>query len=644
MKTKWLLMMLMVVGLMAGAAQANMLANPDFEEGTFDGDPGTYPPDWLFSWPDTTSAYTWLSGTGAHSGTKYMRIQPWYQSPSYNPYMYQPVTGVIEGKNYEFSVWAKNEVEDDTNEGQFYLDWSSAGGWMSSTGVFIDVTSTEWTKLDFGTFTAPGGAVAATFWFGVNGYNPSATNVDDAGMFDTLHVRYPSPYIGETVTIGDVDLSWTNADPNYEGHSVYVDVWFGTEPNVTDPGYDMTKKVTAGENMTTVQVSAPTEGTYYWRVNSYRYGPGLINEPNAIEGPLWSFNTVDDAPPSSVDAGVNMITWSGEPVSLDATIVDDGVSALTYLWTAVPADGVVITEDGINPDNTATKEAKVTIDKSGNITAIVTNPGFESPKLNDGGSVATGAVPGWKEGWYNLSNPDVWVVESYSAGVINPDAAYGYGGAAAEGENVAYAAGYTGYDMGLSQILSVALQADTQYVLSAKVGNPYAYNEGLTNDYRIELVAGDVVLETDTGPSPNGTTDPCWVDVSLTHNSGSVSDPNVGRPLEIRLVTVDDGSVGYEVNFDDVKLTATPAYPFPAVHTVTLTLAVNDESNPTPVTDSMTIDVYDDECQAARIGLSRAAENPGDIDEDCDTDLKDLSLQLSKWLVGSALTEMLDKL
>ena len=104
MKMKWLLMMLMVVGLMAGAAQANMLANPSFEEGAFDGDPGTYPPDWSFSYASYTSAYTWLSDPGAHSGTKYMRIQPWYASPSYNAYIYQPVTGVIEGKNYEFIV------------------------------------------------------------------------------------------------------------------------------------------------------------------------------------------------------------------------------------------------------------------------------------------------------------------------------------------------------------------------------------------------------------------------------------------------------------------------------------------------------------------------------------------------------------
>jgi hypothetical protein len=52
----------------------------------------------------------------------------------------------------------------------------------------------------------------------------------------------------------------------------------------------------------------------------------------------------------------------------------------------------------------------------------------------------------------------------------------------------------------------------------------------------------------------------------------------------------------------------------------------------------MTIDVYDDECTAARIGKDRAVDNPGDFDEDCDTDLIDLSLLLSKWLKDTGLT------
>ena len=109
----------------------------------------------------------------------------------------------------------------------------------------------------------------------------------------------------------------------------------------------------------------------------------------------------------------------------------------------------------------------------------------------------------------------------------------------------------------------------------------------------------------------------------------------MGQHLQIRLL-VPDNPVSCDVGFDDVKLTANPGVPFPVVHTVTLTLAVSDEGNPTPVTDSMTIDVYDDACKAA-IGAG-ATYDETDIDKNCITDLKDLAALLAEWLVDNALT------
>jgi hypothetical protein len=161
-----------------------------------------------------------------------------------------------------------------------------------------------------------------------------------------------SPEDGSTVPVGNVELLWENMDPNFAGGSVYVDVWFGTDP---DPK-NGTKVVDAGENTTTVQVSAPTEGTYYWQVGNYVYG-SATGDP--CEGDVWSFNAVADLPPSSVDAGVDMITWSGQAVQLDPNVVDDGQSALTYLWTAVPADGVVFAPSASveDPTVTITKDA-----------------------------------------------------------------------------------------------------------------------------------------------------------------------------------------------------------------------------------------------------------------------------------------------
>jgi hypothetical protein len=61
----------------------------------------------------------------------------------------------------------------------------------------------------------------------------------------------------------------------------------------------------------------------------------------------------------------------------------------------------------------------------------------------------------------------------------------------------------------------------------------------------------------------------------------------LGQNLEIRLLANGSG----EIDFDDVQLFADSST---APYTVTLTLAVSDESGaPTPLEDTMTIDVYD---------------------------------------------------
>ena len=97
-----------------------------------------------------------------------------------------------------------------------------------------------------------------------------------------------------------------------------------------------------------------------------------------------------------------------------------------------------------------------------------------------------------------------------------------------------------------------------------------------------------------------------------------------------------------EVNFDDVRLTADPPFPAPTgVSTYELTLAVNDEANPTPVTDSMTIDVYDDECKAAIGAGATYAET--DMDQNCITNIKDLAVLLAEWLVDNTLTSPIPK-
>jgi len=306
-----------------------------------------------------------------------------------------------------------------------------------------------------------------------------------------------------------------------------------------------------------------------------------------------------------VDAGKDMITWSGEPVTLDATI-REGMTVESLAWSADPDESWSADPDEsvvFDPPEANIEDPTVTITKP-DLTLIpvaIDNAGFEDPILGEGGWTSTPTA--WTNGYYDVTAPGVWVVGDSGAGAYNPTAADGYGGTAAEGYNLMAATSGAGYDKGMNQVLSATLQANTQYELSALVGNPFLFNGNTaTADYRIELLAGGVLLASDTGPSPAD--DTTWT----------------------RLLAV-DFTDWKGVDFDDVKLTA--AIPTPDPYTVSLTLTVNGENQ-----DTITIDVYDDACEAARIGNALAADNIGDFDGNCITDPNDLAELATKWLTG----------
>lgn len=464
---------------------------------------------------------------------------------------------------------------------------------------------------------------------------PGSGEVDfDDVRLDAFLDLNPSPANNAIVDpAGNLELSWSNLDPNTPGDPVFVDVWFGTDPNKLD-SLHYTKVVPAGENTTSVIVDASLEGTYYWQVDSHIYGADHINDANMIKGSVYTFEAASDFPPSVVQIDTSdMITWSGQEIQLDTTVADDGMSQLSYAWSAYPADGVVFTpDDGGDGSTSSVEEPTVMISKEPGIVKIpIVNAGFENPEYADGESAYSLGSGGWSEGNYLASNRNAWLIEAWSAGIYNPSAAQGYGGNTAEGENAGFQESYNAYDMGIRQILAANLMPDAHYELSVKVGNPAIINGGVTSDYRVELVAGGVIVASSAGASP---VDDTWTDVTVTYDSPSTVSE--GQALEIRLVLVDNGSTGTELDFDDVKLNITGTN-IPA--TVTLTFGVRDEANPTPVEDTITIDVYDDACVAARIGVGLAADNPGDIDGNCITDLKDIAAMAQTWLDDTGLTE-----
>ena len=101
-----------------------------------------------------------------------------------------------------------------------------------------------------------------------------------------------------------------------------------------------------------------------------------------------------------------------------------------------------------------------------------------------------------------------------------------------------------------------------------------------------------------------------------------------------------DGVVFSATDIEDPTVTITKATLNPSP--VTLTLTVNDGIN-IPVTDRMTIDVYDTPCLAARIGLDLAVENPTDLSGDCITSLEDIAALAAAWLDDAGLAAPVPK-
>lgn len=233
---------------------------------------------------------------------------------------------------------------------------------------------TAWTTGETPIVTGFGGAGTVVFDYNVT--NPGKTTVT------AINPMNPSPAYDETIAVSDnpaealVDLVWTNIEPNYPGDPVYVDVWFGTDPNKLDT-LAYSKVVTAGENTTTVQVNAPVIGTppttYYWQVDSHIYGH--IDEPNMIEGDVFRFHVTDDLAPTVVIETPDTITWSGEPVQLDATVSDTGASALTIEWTSNPAGAVFSPSANV-------EDPTVTVAAAGDVTLTCSVSDALNPEVN----------------------------------------------------------------------------------------------------------------------------------------------------------------------------------------------------------------------------------------------------------------------
>ncbi|MGB6220363.1 hypothetical protein [Haloferula sp.] len=190
----------------------------------------------------------------------------------------------------------------------------------------------------------------------------------------------------------------------------------------------------------------------------------------------------------------------------------------------------------------------------------VANSGFEQPALADG--VFVTSQPGWTGGYYDPLQPGVWIDQALSAsdtGVWNPDAVDGFTAGAFAGENTGYALSTRNEDVGLAQVMNETLAPNTRYELRVRVGNSFYNESDLTAAARLELLAGGILLAAKSRSSPSAG---AWAEHQLVYHSGS-SPGQLGEAMEIRLIATafSDGlgRSGYEVDFDEVSLEATPS-------------------------------------------------------------------------------------
>lgn len=150
----------------------------------------------------------------------------------------------------------------------------------------------------------------------------------DAGIYD--------PTVGVLV---DSSLSWAApSDPNL-AQVISYDVFM--DPNEADVlAGDPSVQVADGINVTFCDpgFELANDTQYFWRVEATvaMDDPNQPGDTETLSSALWTFMTEPSNYPPQVDAGDDMMTWSGEPVVVDATVIDDGVTTAAYLWTVVP--------------------------------------------------------------------------------------------------------------------------------------------------------------------------------------------------------------------------------------------------------------------------------------------------------------------
>jgi hypothetical protein len=140
-------------------------------------------------------------------------------------------------------------------------------------------------------------------------------------------------------------------EPNELSEAAF-DAIITAQPNLSSANWASNKPNLDQSQFDTINLA----GTKFF-VDEIRIGTTFIDATSGISDPNLP----------SVNAGINMITWSGEPVALDSTVVNNDTNepqgTLTYLWTASP-DGIGDPNLDVAITDADQEDASVTITKT----------------------------------------------------------------------------------------------------------------------------------------------------------------------------------------------------------------------------------------------------------------------------------------
>ncbi|MGB0370202.1 MAG: dienelactone hydrolase family protein [Opitutales bacterium] len=246
----------------------------------------------------------------------------------------------------------------------------------------------------------------------------------------------------------------------------------------------------------------------------------------------------------------------------------------------------------------------------------ILNSGFENDTMPDLSPIPDNTFrvdPGTPSDWDPYDPNALLNGNNLSIGLINPTGSDFFPGGAPEGSLAAiiYLDGAFGQgEVGIQQTLGDTLELKTRYTLQVDVGNIASgqgsvssadggnnfYNLNGFPGYRIDLMAGDVVLASDTGAEIS---EGLWETREIVYDVGD-AHPQEGGALTIRLVNLniaDTPDPGIEVDFDDVRLDAESLVTAFTEETVFFDLPedLEPDSIPTPTAQLSALPGYPDD-------------------------------------------------